>query len=78
MLSEVLNSLSSLLGIATMVVIYAAFLLGERGSFAHKFSIAFSGHSAKCTQEVITDVNHKICAYLATKTLINVVVGVLS
>ena len=78
LVNAILGSVGSLLGIATMVSIYAAFLLGERGGFAHKLAVAFPGGSAERTQRVIADVNQKIGTYLAAKTLINVVLGVLS
>lgn len=77
-LGSVLGSVGSLLGLATMIAIYAAFLLGERGGFAHKLAVAFPGGSAARTRQIITDVNQKIGTYLATKTLINIILGVLS
>lgn len=78
LLGIVLNSAGSLLGVATMVAIYAAFLLGERGGFARKMAVAFPGGSAERTRKIIADVNQKIGTYLATKTLINVILGLLS
>ncbi|PJK13137.1 AI-2E family transporter [Lysobacteraceae bacterium NML120232] len=78
LLGSVLGSVGSLLGLATMIAIYAAFLLGERGGFAHKLAVAFPGGSAAHTRRVIADVNQKIGTYLATKTLINIILGVLS
>ncbi|MCP2041527.1 putative PurR-regulated permease PerM [Neisseria sp. HSC-16F19] len=77
-LGGVLGSVGSLLGLGMMVVIYAAFLMGERGSFAHKLEVAFPGEDARRTRQVMTEVNRKIGTYLATKTLINLILGVLS
>lgn len=78
LLSALLGSVGSLLGTVTVVAIYMAFLMGERGSFARKLSIAMPGHSAEHTRAVIADINRKIGDYLAVKTLINVILGILS
>lgn len=62
-----------------LVVIYAGFLLGERGTFPTKISAALTDpDSAAMALRVITDINAQISQYLAVKTLINLILGVLS
>jgi len=62
-----------------LVVIYAGFLIGERGTFPAKISAALTDpESAAKAQRVITDINSQISQYLAVKTLINLILGVLS
>jgi hypothetical protein len=62
-----------------LVVIYAGFLLGERGTFPAKISTALTDpESAAKALRVITDINSQISQYLAVKTLINLILGVLS
>jgi predicted PurR-regulated permease PerM len=62
-----------------LVVIYAGFLLGERGTFPAKVSAALSDpESAARALRVITDINAQISQYLAVKTLINLILGALS
>lgn len=78
LVTMVAGSVSSLAGIAIMVVIYAMFLLGERNGFAHKLSVALPGSSAAQTSRMIAEINRKIGDYLGVKTLVNVILGVLS
>jgi predicted PurR-regulated permease PerM len=62
-----------------LVVIYAGFLIAERGDFPAKISAALAdGESAAKTLRVITDINGQISQYLAVKTLINLILGVMS
>lgn len=62
-----------------LVVIYAGFLLGERGSFPLKLSVALTreGSAAKA-MKVVTDINIQIRQYLSVKTLINLILGLVS
>jgi predicted PurR-regulated permease PerM len=62
-----------------LVVIYAGFLMAERGTFPLKVSAALGdeARSAKALR-VITDINAQISQYLAVKTLINLILGTLS
>ncbi len=62
-----------------LVVIYAGFLLAERGRFPQKLSAALSheANTAKALQ-VVNDINVKIRRYLAVKTLINLLLGLVS
>lgn len=72
------GSVGSMMGSITLVFVYALFLLGERGSFAHKLSVALPHRaSAQQTAAIIRDINDRIGDYLAVKTLINVILGVI-
>jgi AI-2 transport protein TqsA len=73
-----LGSLSSLAGIIFLVVIYAMFLMGERGGFAHKVAVALPGSGGTQTQSIIASINTSIGDYLAIKTLINVILAMIS
>ncbi|WP_099826204.1 AI-2E family transporter [Oceaniglobus indicus] len=62
-----------------LVVIYAAFLLAERGGFAAKLSAALRDpESAERAETMIRDINRRIGDYLAIKTLVNVLLGTVS
>ena len=62
-----------------LVVIYAGFLLAERGNFPQKISAALTDEaSAAKALKVVTDINVQIRQYLAVKTLINLILGVIS
>jgi predicted PurR-regulated permease PerM len=62
-----------------LVVIYAGFLVAERGAFPAKISAALTdAESAAKTLRVVTDINNQISQYLAVKTLINLILGVIS
>lgn len=74
-----LGQVSSLAGLVFMIIIYAMFLMGERGSFAYKITVALPGaQSAEYTRQIIHETNARIGDYLAIKTLVNVILGVLS
>jgi len=62
-----------------LVVLYAAFLLGERRSFGHKLAAALPvGNKAEVTGQIVEQINARIGDYLAVKTLINIILGILS
>lgn len=62
-----------------LVVIYAGFLLAERASFPQKVSAALADEaSAAMALKVITEINLRIRQYLAVKTLINLILGLIS
>ena len=65
-LLRMLGGLTSLGLTVFLVVIYAAFLMGERGSLA------------ELTERILRDINRKIGDYLAIKTLINVILATIS
>lgn len=73
------GSVGALVGVLFMAVVYALFLTGEAGSFAHKISVALPGQGqADKTMSVIADINERIADYLAIKTLINIILASLS
>lgn len=74
----VLGSISAAAGLIFMVVIYAVFLMGERNGFAHKVAVALPGESGARASLIITETNRAISDYLAVKTLVNVILGLLS
>ncbi len=62
-----------------LVVIYSAFLMSERAGFEQKVTAAFSTpEQSEKVMEIVREVNLKISDYLAVKTLINVILGVVS
>lgn len=62
-----------------LVLVYAGFLMGERRHFPAKLAAAFPhGEQAELTARLIREINQKIGDYLAIKTLINVILGVIS
>ncbi len=78
-LLRLLGGLTSLGFTVFLVVVYAGFLMAERGRFAAKLAAAFpQGDQAELTERLIRDINRKIGDYLAIKTGINVVLGVIS
>lgn len=72
------SSVSSLAGLIFVVIVYAAFLMGERGGFARKIAIALPGESAEQTQTIVREINSSIGDYLAVKTLINAILAGIS
>ena len=73
-----LGSLGSAAGMVFLVVVYAMFLMGERGGFARKLAAALPGDSAAQTQAMIGEINHRIGQYLTVKTLVNAILAVSS
>jgi predicted PurR-regulated permease PerM len=62
-----------------LVVVYAGFLIAERGALPTKISAALTdAESAAKTLRVVTDINNQISQYLAVKTLINLILGMIS
>ena len=76
--SAVLGSISSSAGLMFMVLVYATFLMGERSGFAHKIAVALPGERAHRASAIIADINDAIGKYIAVKTLVNAILGVLS
>lgn len=78
----IIGALSSFTSVGTtvfLIVIYAAFLLAERGGFKRKVREAFATEGqAERVSEVIGDMNRNIGEYLTIKTLINLILGGLS
>jgi predicted PurR-regulated permease PerM len=76
-LLSLVNSLASTGGQVFLITIYAVFLLGESDTLRRKTQIAF-GHDAEKSLELFDHVNRRIGDYLTIKTLINVILGVIS
>lgn len=76
---SLLSSLSSAGGTLFLILIYALFLLAERGRFIRKIHVAAtSPEQAEKVLSIVTEINNQIGSYLATKTAINVILGVIS
>lgn len=73
-----LGSFASLGGMIVVVFLYASFLLAERKYFAVKLAVALPGGGSDHAARMIAGINRKIGSYLATKTLINVLLGTIS
>ncbi|MEH6791135.1 AI-2E family transporter [Parasphingorhabdus sp.] len=75
---SVLASLTSFGGFVFITILYASFLLSEITGFPEKVRRAFgSDRESTDTLNMITRINHDIGSYLATKTLINIILGVI-
>jgi predicted PurR-regulated permease PerM len=75
---SVLSSLTSFGGFVFITILYASFLLSEITGFPEKVRRAFgSGRDSTDTLNMIARINHDIGSYLATKTLINIMLGVI-
>jgi predicted PurR-regulated permease PerM len=72
-------SVASIVGSFTVVLIYAGFLLAEKGAFANKVA-RLSDEPAKVAQiqALIRDINSRIGTYLVMKTLVNAMLAAAS
>jgi len=73
-----LGSVTSLGSGIFLVVVYAIFLVAEQGSIARKLAVAFPKDQAKRITGLLGDINERIGDYLAMKTLVNAILGVVS
>ncbi|MGJ8626185.1 MAG: AI-2E family transporter [Sulfitobacter sp.] len=74
-----LASLTSAGGSIFLILIYALFLMSERGSFVKKtYAATTSTEQAEKVIGVVSEINDQIANYLATKTAINVILGAIS
>lgn len=74
-----LSSLTSAGGTLFLVLIYALFLLSERGQFVGKvYAATTSQDQAEKVIFIVTKINTQIGNYLATKTAINAILGAIS
>lgn len=73
-----LASISAAAGMVFMVVIYAIFLMAERGGFARKMAVALPGERGLRAEATLRDINTAISDYLGVKTLVNAILGVMS
>jgi predicted PurR-regulated permease PerM len=79
LVASMLASLSSVIVNIFVVVLYASFLLVEQRTFGEKLAnMAANSSNAARIKSVVTDINRRIGAYLALKTLLGVVLGGLS
>ena len=79
LVGSALSSVSSIFASVVIVALYACFLLVERAHLDAKISsIASSPQHAQRIRQVIADINSRVGAYLALKTFLGVLLGVLS
>ncbi len=72
-------SVTAIVGTFVLVMIYAGFLVAERRAFARKIDrISDDAQQIRRIREIIADVNSRIGTYLLMKTLVNVVLGLVS
>lgn len=78
-LTSGISGLISIGGTVSLVLIYASFLMAERHDFPTKLAAAIPNkYEVKRTQKIMHDINKKIGDYLATKTLINIILAAVS
>lgn len=78
-LVRVLGGITSFGFTIFLVIVYAGFLMSERAMFPAKLDAAFPRRvQAEETARIIREINRKIGEYLAVKTLINIILGVIS
>ena len=79
LIGSTVASLSSIVVSIIVVVLYSSFLLFEQGSFANKIANLSSNprHTARIW-EITTDINARIGSYLALKTALCILLGVVS
>lgn len=79
LITSTVASISSIVAIFTLVLIYAGFLLAEQSSFAEKLGrISKDPAQVARLQDIIADINARIGTYLALKTFINIILGLIS
>ncbi|SLN52811.1 AI-2 transport protein TqsA [Roseovarius albus] len=62
-----------------LIVVYATFLMSERASFEKKLSAVFpTPEQASKVMDILGEINARISDYLVMKTMINVLLGVIS
>ncbi len=79
LITSTVTSISVLVGSVFVVLVYTGFALAERATFARKLRrITNDKESSERIAEVITIINERIGNYLAAKTLVNLVLGLIS
>ncbi len=72
-------SVSSFIGTMVVVFIYTGFLLAERRLFEHKLTrLSDNPKDTALIAHILNDINSRIGDYLATKTFINLILGLAS
>ncbi|MCV6597621.1 MAG: AI-2E family transporter [Mangrovicoccus sp.] len=75
----VLSSLASVAGYTVLIATYVVFLVAERGAFDRKMSLLFGDASERdAAVKVVGRINQQIVTYLFTKTVVNIILGVIS
>lgn len=73
------SSAGGLVGTVFLIVVYSGFLIAERGALDRKLSRAFGDEErTRHIRELLARISDSFSEYLATKTLINVILAVLS
>jgi predicted PurR-regulated permease PerM len=76
---QLIGVLSSLGGQVLLVVLYAAFLFVERGTFERKLSLAFTDQGRRDRARAFLEAaNERIGNYLVVKTVVNILLGAIS
>lgn len=76
---RLLAQLTSLGGTVFLIVLYASFLLAERGGFEGKLAAAFADTGERGrVREIVQQANERIGNYLVVKTVINAVLAIVS
>jgi len=76
-ISYLITTITSFSSMVVLIIVYAMFLIAEKGRFADKLSKAFPNGRADRTKNILIDINKKIGDYLAVKTLINIILAVI-
>ncbi len=63
---------------AALTLVYLLFLVAEKVSFPHRLTLAFGAQQGERILSVIDSINHAIGQYVAVKTLISALAGLLS
>lgn len=72
-------SATALLGVQFFILLNVAFILMERGAFEAKIAkLGEDPRQVRRIRLVVTDINQRVSRYLAVKTLINIVLGLVS
>jgi AI-2 transport protein TqsA len=78
-LSKIFSTLTSLFGDAAMVLIYLTFLLIEESTFPHKLKAIYpDAQKHKKMGELVGKIDRPVSNYIALKTLVSLLTGVLS
>ena len=79
LIGSTVTSISVLVGSVFVITVYTGFALGERRLFARKLSrMATNPADSALISQIVDTINDRIGDYLAAKTFINLVLGLLS
>ena len=78
MIGGLAGSVGAAVGFLVITAVYALFLTAEAGGFRRKLAVALPDErQAEKLMDVLNDINARIGEYLAIKTLINIILGVI-